>query len=106
MSDRDGGVRMTMPTDGAILPGHWTSRITNALATKAARQLVAQRHGRAGAALLRPGETTLTAHRITEHAHTTRPPASPTTRATAKATFAQAGRTRNETVRIWGRSST
>ena len=74
--------------DDAILPGHWTSRITDAVAAKAARQLVAQHHGRAGAALLRPGERALTAHRITEHGHTARPPASPTTRAAAKAAFA------------------
>jgi hypothetical protein len=81
------------PND-TILPGHWTTHITNTLATKTARQLATQRHGRTGAALLRPGETTLTPHHITEHAHTTRPPASPTTRATAKATFA-AHRARN-----------
>jgi hypothetical protein len=71
---------------GAILPGHWTSRRT--ATTQAARRLVAARHGRAGAALLRPGEHTLTATRITEHGRTARPPANPTTRATAKATLA------------------
>jgi len=80
--------------DGAILPGHFTSRITDAAATKAARHHVAQRHGRAGAALLRPGEHTLTAHRITEHGHTARLPASPGTRAAARAAFAPAHATR------------
>lgn len=73
--------------DGAILPGHWTSRVTDAATAQASRRLIAERHGRAGAALLRPGEHTLTAHRITEHGHAVRPPASPTTRATAKATL-------------------
>jgi hypothetical protein len=73
--------------DGAILPGHWTTRVTDA-ATKATRQLVITRHGRAGAALLRPGEHTLTVHHITEHGRTARPPASPATRATAKTTLA------------------
>jgi hypothetical protein len=42
--------------EGVILPGHWTSLLTDAAATKTARALVAARHGRAGAALLRPGE--------------------------------------------------
>lgn len=74
--------------DGAILPGHWTSRLTDATTAKAARQLVAARHGRAGAALLRPGEHTLTAARISEHGRATRPPASPATRAAARATLA------------------
>lgn len=73
-----------------ILPGHWTSRVTDAAATKATRALVAAHHGRAGAALLRPGEHALTAQRITEHGRTTRPPASPTTRAAAKATLTAA----------------
>src|SRR2546423_11481980 len=63
--------------DGAILPGHFTSRMTEAAAAKAARRRVAQRHGRLGAALLRPGEHALTAHRITEHGHAARRPASP-----------------------------
>jgi hypothetical protein len=72
---------------GTILPGHWTSHLTNAATLKAARQAVATRHGRAGAALLRPGEHTLTTHHITEHAHNTRPPANPTTRTTAKNTL-------------------
>ncbi|MGH3571593.1 MAG: hypothetical protein ACRDUW_07160, partial [Pseudonocardiaceae bacterium] len=49
---------------------------------------VAACHGRTGAALLRPGEHTLTAHRITEHGRTARPPAGPAARAAAKASFA------------------
>lgn len=73
---------------GTILPGHFASRLADAAATKAAQALVAARHGRAGAALLRPGEHTLTAHHITEHGRASRLPASPTTRAAAKAAFA------------------
>jgi hypothetical protein len=71
--------------EGAILPGHWTTRVTDAATTSAARAQIAARHGRAGAALLRPGENALTADRITEHGHAARPPASPATRAAAKA---------------------
>jgi hypothetical protein len=80
---------------GAILPGHWSSLLAGAAATQAARHQVAARHGRAGAALLRPGERALSAQRITEHGRAARPPASPTTRAAARATFAatQAHRT-------------
>jgi hypothetical protein len=74
--------------EGVILPGHWTSRITDAAAIKTARALVAAHHGRAGAALLRPGERALTAQRITEHGRNARPPASATTRTAAKATLA------------------
>ena len=55
--------------EGAILPGYWTFRVADAAATKAARRLIAARHGQAGAALLRPGEHTLTAQRIAEHRH-------------------------------------
>ena len=58
--------------DGAILPGHWTTRLTTAAAAKTARRAIAERHGRAGAALLRAGEHTLTAARITEHGHAVR----------------------------------
>ena len=76
--------------EGVILPGHFSSLLTDAAATKTARRLVAARHGRAGAALLRPGERALTAQRITEHGRAARPPASPTTRAAARATFATA----------------
>jgi hypothetical protein len=77
------------PTD-VILPGHWSSLLADAAATKAARRQVAARHGRAGAALLRPGERALSAQRITEHGRAARPPASPTTRAAARAAFAAA----------------
>jgi hypothetical protein len=73
--------------EGVILPGHFSSLLTNAAATKTARHLVAARHGRAGAALLRPGERALTAQRITDHGHAARPPASPATRAAAQATL-------------------
>ena len=76
--------------EGAILPGHWTSRRTDAAATKAARAQVVARHGHAGAALLRPGERCLTAGHITEHGRAVRPPASLVTRAAAKATLATA----------------
>jgi hypothetical protein len=58
--------------DGAILLGHWTTRVTDAAAAKTARRCIAERHGRAGAALLRAGEHTLTPARITEHGHTVR----------------------------------
>lgn len=76
--------------EGVILPGYWSSLLADAAATKAARRRVAARHGRAGAALLRPGERALTAQRITEHGRASRPPASSTTRAAARATFATA----------------
>jgi hypothetical protein len=75
---------------GVILPGHWTSLLTDAATTKTARRQVAAHHGRAGAALLRPGERALTAQRITEHGRANRPPASATTRAAARAAFATA----------------
>jgi hypothetical protein len=80
---------------GGILPGHYSSLLADAAATQAARHQTAARHGRAGAALLRPGERALSAQRITEHGRAARPPASPTTRAAARATFAatQAHRT-------------
>ena len=55
--------------DGAILAGHWTSRISATATTKTARRLIAARHGLTGAALLRPDETTLTAQRIAQHHH-------------------------------------
>jgi hypothetical protein len=76
--------------DGAILPGHWTARGTEAAAARAARRCVGQRHGRAGAALLRPGERVLTAQHIIDYGHTARPPASSSTRAAAKVTLAAA----------------
>jgi hypothetical protein len=76
--------------DGAILPGHWTSLLTDVADAKTARQLIAARHGRAGAALLRPGERALTAQRITDHGQANRPPASPAARAAARATLGAA----------------
>ena len=81
--------------DGAILPGHWTSRVTDAATTRAARQLIAARHGRTGAALLRPAEHTLSAARIADHGHTARPPASAAHRAAAKADAAARMRRRS-----------
>jgi hypothetical protein len=72
---------------GVILPGHWTSLLNDVTDSKTARRRVAARHGRAGAALLRPGERALTAQRITDHGRAARPPASPATRAAAHATF-------------------
>jgi hypothetical protein len=54
---------------GAILPGYWTSRRTDATATRTARRHIAARHGHTGAALLRPGERALTAQRIAQHRH-------------------------------------
>jgi hypothetical protein len=74
--------------DGAILPGSWTSRVAEVAAAHAARRCVAEHHGRAGAALLRPGERVLTAQRIIDYGQAARPPASPTTRAAAKAALA------------------
>jgi hypothetical protein len=76
--------------EGVILSGHWSSLLTDAAATKTARQLVAACHGRAGAALLRSGERALTAQRITDHGRAARPPASPATRAAAQATLGAA----------------
>jgi hypothetical protein len=89
-------------TEGVILPGHWTALLTDVAATKTARALVAARHGRAGAALLRPGERALTAQRITDHGRAARQPASPATRAAAKATVgaALAARARRVSVAI------
>jgi hypothetical protein len=79
---------------GAILPGHCSSPLADAAAAATARRLVAARHGRAGAALLRPGERALTAQRITDHGRAARQPASPATRAAAKATLGAALATR------------
>jgi hypothetical protein len=76
--------------DGTILPGHWTTRITEAAAARTARRLVAQHHGRAGAALLQPGERVLTAQHIIDYGQAARPPANPTTRAAAQAALAAA----------------
>jgi hypothetical protein len=76
--------------EGVILPGHYSALLTDAAAAKAARRLVAARHGRAGAALLRPGERALTAQRITDHGRSARSPASLAARAAAKATLGAA----------------
>jgi len=89
--------------DGAILPGHWTSRVTEAAAARAARHRVAERHGRAGAALLRPGEGVLIAQHIIDYGQAARPPASPTTRAAAKVALATALATRHARRRGMGR---
>jgi hypothetical protein len=59
--------------DGAILPGHWTARVTDAAHARAARRFVAQRHGQAGATLLRPGEGVLTTQRIIDYGQMVRP---------------------------------
>jgi len=77
--------------EGAILPGHYSARLAD---VAAARARVAACHGRAGAALLPPGESTLTPERITEHGQISRPPARPNTRAAAKATLAATLRAR------------
>jgi hypothetical protein len=81
-------LRAWRDADGVILTGHYSALLTAAAATKAARARIAARHGRAGAALLRPGEHTLTPDRITEHGHASKPSASPATRAAAKTTLA------------------
>ncbi len=60
--------------DGAIVPGYWAAKVADAAETKAARQRILERHGHAGAALLRGGETTLSAERIAEHGRNVRPP--------------------------------
>lgn len=90
--------------DGVIMPGHWTSRVADVAAARAARRRVTDRHGRAGAALLRPGERVLTAQRIIDYGQATRPPASPTTRAAAKAALAAALATRHAHRRDRGRA--
>jgi hypothetical protein len=69
--------------DGVILPGHWSARANDVVAVRAARRQVADRHGRAGARLLRAGEAGLSAQRIAEHGRASRPPVSPLTRAAA-----------------------
>jgi len=81
--------------DGAILPGSWTSRVADVAAAHAARRCVVEHHGRAGAALLRPGERVLTTQRIIDYGQAARPPASPSTRAAAKAALATALATRH-----------
>ena len=76
--------------DGTILPGSWTSRVAEAAAIRAARRQVADRYGRAGAALLELGEHVLTAQRIIDYGQAARPPASPATRTAAKAALTAA----------------
>jgi hypothetical protein len=90
--------------DGAILPGHWTARVTEAAAARTARRFVAQRHGRAGAALLRPGEGVLIAQRIIDYGQAVRPLASPATRAAAKAALGAALAARHTDRRGTGRA--
>ena len=80
--------------DGAILPGSWTSRVADVAAIRTARRAVADRYGRAGAALLEPGEDVLTAQRIIDYGQAARPPASPATRAAVKVALAAALATR------------
>jgi hypothetical protein len=53
--------------DGAVGVGYWQAKVSDASAAKAARAQVVRRHGRAAAALLRAGERSLVAERITEH---------------------------------------
>jgi hypothetical protein len=74
--------------DGAIVAGYWGAKVADATEIHTARARIAAHYGRAGAALLRAGERTLTADRIAEHGrttraqtrvHTTAPPARPTT---------------------------
>jgi hypothetical protein len=58
--------------DGAIVAGYWAAKVADATEANTAAARVADRHGRAGAALLRAGERTLTAERIAEHGRTVR----------------------------------
>jgi len=81
--------------DGAILPGSWTSRMADVAAARSAQHRVADRYGRAGAALLQPGEGVLTAQHIIDYGQAARPPASPATRAAAQAALAAALATRH-----------
>jgi hypothetical protein len=61
--------------DATIRPGYWTSLTTHAPAAPPAREQVCARHGHTGARLLRAGEHTLTAERISEHGAAMRQPA-------------------------------
>jgi hypothetical protein len=58
--------------DGAIVAGYWATKVADAAETKTAPAQIAARYGRAGAALLRAGERTLTADRIAEHGRAVR----------------------------------
>ena len=53
--------------NGTIRPGYGSSRVTDAAAAGDARRRVAERHGAAGARLLRADERVLTAEHIAEH---------------------------------------
>jgi hypothetical protein len=52
--------------DGAVVAGYWAAKVADAADAHTARARVADRHGRAGASLLRSGERTLTAERVAE----------------------------------------
>jgi hypothetical protein len=67
-------LRAWLTADGTVLTGYWSSRVTHADAARAARQRVADRHGRAGVRMLRAGEQVLTADRIAEHGRHARLP--------------------------------
>ena len=58
--------------EGAVVTGYWAAKVAEADAAKNAQAEVLARYGRAGAALLRAGERTLTADHITEHGRTAR----------------------------------
>jgi hypothetical protein len=67
-------LRAWLTAEGTVLPGYWSSRVTRADAARAARQRVADCHGRAGVRLLRAGEQVLTADRVAEHGRQARLP--------------------------------
>jgi hypothetical protein len=58
--------------DGAVVAGYWATKVADADTAHTARARVADRHGRAGAGLLRAGERTLTAERVAEHGRAAR----------------------------------
>lgn len=58
--------------DGQVLPGYWSSRARDADAAREARRRVSERHGAAGARLLRAGERALSVERIAEHGRAAR----------------------------------
>jgi hypothetical protein len=57
---------------GAIATGYWAAKVADAHDAHTATARVASRHGRTGAALLRPGHRALTAERIAEHGRAVR----------------------------------
>jgi hypothetical protein len=67
-------LRAWLTADGTVLAGYWSSRVTHADTARAARQRVADRHGRSGVRLLRAGEQVLTADRVAEHGRHARLP--------------------------------